>query len=119
MSENLVIVESPAKAKTIEKYLGPGYTVLASYGHVRDLVNKGLKGSGDYGVVTVGAFSGQGLNRSDQNGRLHWLARASYPFAAGKQIVELGVQGYTGKFVTTTQALTTRAPKGEEIAAGR
>ena len=40
MSENLVIVESPAKAKTIEKYLGPGYTVLASYGHVRDLVNK-------------------------------------------------------------------------------
>ncbi|KAJ8138201.1 hypothetical protein OY671_008586, partial [Metschnikowia pulcherrima] len=32
----LVIVESPAKAKTIEKYLGPGYKVLASYGHVRD-----------------------------------------------------------------------------------
>jgi DNA topoisomerase-1 len=40
LSANLVIVESPAKAKTIEKYLGPGYTVLASYGHVRDLVNK-------------------------------------------------------------------------------
>jgi DNA topoisomerase-1 len=37
MSGNLVIVESPAKAKTIERYLGPGYTVLASYGHVRDL----------------------------------------------------------------------------------
>jgi len=37
MSSNLVIVESPAKAKTIERYLGPGYTVLASYGHVRDL----------------------------------------------------------------------------------
>ena len=33
----LVIVESPAKAKTIEKYLGPGYQVLASYGHIRDL----------------------------------------------------------------------------------
>ncbi len=40
MSTNIVVVESPAKARTIEKYLGPGYTVLASYGHVRDLVPK-------------------------------------------------------------------------------
>ena len=40
MSKNLVIVESPAKAKTINKYLGSDYEVLASYGHVRDLVNK-------------------------------------------------------------------------------
>jgi DNA topoisomerase I len=45
MSKNLVIVESPAKAKTIQKYLGPGYAVLASYGHVRDLPAK--KGSVD------------------------------------------------------------------------
>ncbi|WP_111748386.1 DNA topoisomerase I [Salinisphaera orenii] len=40
MSENLVIVESPAKARTIEKYLGQDYEVLASYGHVRDLIPK-------------------------------------------------------------------------------
>ena len=37
---NIVIVESPAKAKTVNKYLGPGYLVIASYGHVRDLPSK-------------------------------------------------------------------------------
>jgi DNA topoisomerase-1 len=37
MSKNLVIVESPAKAKTIEGYLGKDFTVKSSYGHVRDL----------------------------------------------------------------------------------
>ncbi len=41
MSKNLVIVESPAKARTIEKYLGKDFGVLASYGHVRDLIPKG------------------------------------------------------------------------------
>ena len=40
MSNSVVIVESPAKAKTINKYLGKGYEVLASFGHVRDLVDK-------------------------------------------------------------------------------
>lgn len=42
MAKNLVIVESPAKAKTIEKYLGKDYTVRSSIGHIRDLVKKGL-----------------------------------------------------------------------------
>jgi len=42
MAKNLVIVESPAKAKTIEKYLGKDYVVKSSYGHIRDLAKKNL-----------------------------------------------------------------------------
>jgi len=55
MTANLVIVESPAKAKTIERYLGPGYTVLASYGHVRDLPEN--PGKGQLGVDVEGDFA--------------------------------------------------------------
>ena len=42
MPHNLVIVESPAKAKTIQKYLGSDFTVMSSYGHIRDLCDKGM-----------------------------------------------------------------------------
>ena len=42
MAKNLVIVESPAKAKTIEGYLGKDFIVKSSFGHVRDLASKGL-----------------------------------------------------------------------------
>src|SRR6185436_17459801 len=42
MAKNLVIVESPAKAKTIEGYLGKDFIVKSSYGHVRDLVKSGM-----------------------------------------------------------------------------
>ena len=42
MGKNLVIVESPAKARTIERYLGKDYTVKSSFGHIRDLPKKGL-----------------------------------------------------------------------------
>ncbi len=50
---DVVVVESPAKAKSIEKYLGPGYTVRASYGHVRDLVpkNGAVKPDEDFAMV--------------------------------------------------------------------
>lgn len=73
---------------------------------LRDLVSLGLKGSGDYGVVAAGVYSGQGLNRPDLNGDPHLLARVSYPFRlASGQYVELGVQGYHGRFVSPTQPI--------------
>ena len=49
-TKNLVIVESPAKAATIERYLGSDYTVIASYGHIRDLPQKSRRAA--KGAVT-------------------------------------------------------------------
>jgi DNA topoisomerase I len=50
---NVLVVESPAKAKTINKYLGPGYTVLASFGHIRDLPPKdgSVKPDDDFAMI--------------------------------------------------------------------
>ncbi len=70
---------------------------------LRVLVDSGLKGSGDYGVVGFGVFNGQGANRNEANDALHAVARVSYPFRlANGQYVELGVQGYAGRVVIPT-----------------
>lgn len=63
------------------------------------LVRDGLKGSGDYGVFAFGAYNGQNANNPDLNNEPHIVSRFSYPFEYGNQIVEFGVQGYTGKWV--------------------
>ena len=66
----------------------------------RELNKRGLKGSGDYGVFTVGAYNGQGLNRYDSNRNLHTTMRLAYPFQLESgQFFELGLSGYTGQFV--------------------
>ena len=51
--KQLVIVESPAKARTINKYLGSDYVVMASVGHVRDLPNKNPKGIKDLSLIHI------------------------------------------------------------------
>ena len=65
------------------------------------LVNDGLKGSGDYGVFSVGLYNGQTANKSEANNTPHIVSRFSYPFSINSQIVEMGVQGYTGQYVLT------------------
>ncbi|HEX8939618.1 MAG TPA: type I DNA topoisomerase [Candidatus Limnocylindrales bacterium] len=75
MSGNLVIVESPAKAKTIERYLGPGYTVLASYGHVRDLPEN--PGKGELGVDVEHDFAPTYEVPADRRRQVTAIARAA------------------------------------------
>ena len=60
--------------------------------------NDAMKGSGDYGVFTVGLFNGQCSNKPELNDNLHVVARLTYPFKVGKQIIEPGIQAYTGKY---------------------
>jgi phosphate-selective porin len=63
-----------------------------------DLVSHGYKGSGDYGVFGFGVFNGQNANRPEQNDELHVVARLSYPFTIGNQIIEPSIQGYRGRY---------------------
>jgi hypothetical protein len=63
------------------------------------LVNDGLKGSGDYGLFAFGAYNGQTANNPELNNEPHIVSRFTYPFEVDNQIIELGVQGYTGKWV--------------------
>jgi hypothetical protein len=62
------------------------------------LTREGLKGSGDYGVLGLGVFNGQTGNSPELNNDLHMVARVSYPFKIGNQIIEPGIQGYTGQY---------------------
>ncbi|MDH5479860.1 MAG: porin [Nitrosomonas sp.] len=63
-------------------------------------LSKNLKGSGDYGVIGFGAYTGQGINQRDKNDNVHIAARVTYPFQfSNGQIFETGVYGFTGKFV--------------------
>mgnify|MGYP000291560154 FL=1 len=61
------------------------------------LVSSGLKGSGDYGVFGLGIYNGQTANRPELNANKHIVTRISYPFEIKQQIVEAGIQAYTGK----------------------
>lgn len=63
------------------------------------IYKKNLKHSGDFGIFALGFYNGQTGNNFDRNKKFHWVARVSYPFVVGNQIIEPGLQAYTGKFV--------------------
>ena len=71
MSKNLVIVESPAKAKTIEKFLGNDYQVMSSFGHIRDLAEKGI------GIDFENNYEPQYVVSSDKKKLVSELKKAS------------------------------------------
>jgi DNA topoisomerase-1 len=75
MAKNLVIVESPAKARTIERYLGPDYKVLASYGHVRDLPEN--PGKGKFGVDVDHDFEPEYVISEDRRKQVNEITRAA------------------------------------------
>ena len=75
MPKNLVIVESPAKARTIERYLGPDYRVLASYGHVRDLPEN--PGKGKFGVDVDNDFAPEYVISDDRRKQVADIEKAS------------------------------------------
>ncbi|MFM7105624.1 MAG: porin [Flavobacteriales bacterium] len=64
-----------------------------------NLVKSGLKGSGDYGIIAIGAYNGQTANSPELNDEPHVVGRITYPFEIGQQVIEIGVQGYKGRFV--------------------
>ncbi|MEI7866411.1 MAG: porin [Candidatus Methylumidiphilus sp.] len=79
------------------------------------LQKSGLKGSGDYGVVALGTFNGQGANRFEFNDAMHLGARVTYPFELPlDQILEVGASGFFGRYNPSTTAYVNQ---GRTIAA--
>lgn len=66
----------------------------------------GLKGSGDYGVFGLGVYAGQTANSPELNNTPHIVSRFSYPFQVGSQIIEPGIQAYTGMYEIPTGNLS-------------
>ncbi|OYW76985.1 MAG: hypothetical protein B7Z37_06295 [Verrucomicrobia bacterium 12-59-8] len=107
-SQNRLALERPEAISTAVEgerdfgvyYMWAPYEIRERF---KNLVKMGLRGSGDYGMIAFGAYSGQGINKPDTNGQPHWVARATYPFEFDNgQFLELGIQGYAGKFNTST-----------------
>ena len=71
------------------------------------IMDNGLKGSGNYGMAGFGLYNGQGGSLREQNDNMHMVARLAYPFWLNNcQIVEFGIQGYTGNNNVLTSSIS-------------
>jgi hypothetical protein len=70
------------------------------------LVSDGLKGSGDYGVFGLGVYNGQTANKPEANNSSHIVARLSYPIQVKNQIIEGGIQAYSGQWTMAADQLS-------------
>jgi hypothetical protein len=87
------------------------YTPTTVRERFRRLVDSGLKGSGDYGMLGIGVFNGQGIDQRDANKNKHVIIHSSYPheFSNG-QIVEVGMDAYLGQVVVSTSPVMPTDP---------
>ncbi|MGA6828422.1 porin [Nitrospira sp. NS4] len=83
----------------------------------RRLVDSGLKGSGDYGMLGIGVYNGQGVNVREQNKNKHMVFHSAYPFEfPNGQIVQVGMDAYTGQFnVSTTPVVPASTLNGDPV----
>lgn len=94
----------------------------------KNLSKKGLKTSGDYGVLGVGVYNGQGINKAETNDDLYFSVHSSYPIELGflgsffnEQVLEMGIDGISGRYTPTTAAYTPferRNAQGNIVAKG-
>jgi tetrahydromethanopterin S-methyltransferase subunit G len=92
-----------------ERDLGVFYYWTPEYAQdfFEEISEEGLKGSGNYGVFGIGFYNGQGGSFREQNDNLHFITRYAQPikFANGQRM-ELGIQGYTGRYVVLSSAIS-------------
>lgn len=83
----------------------------------KDLTKKGLKTSGDYGVLGIGVYNGQGINKVERNDGMYVVAHSTYPFDLGflgsamrGQVLEVGADAMSGRFNTTGATCSATTP---------
>ena len=110
--KNLVIVESPTKARTIERYHGDDYRVLASYGHVRDLPEN--PGKGKFGVDVDHDFAPEYVISPDRRKQVADIEKAAKGADANWRASEVGatvlIEGRPGGGTTVAFDWTERRP---------